>query len=637
MSERQGSNAVRPQDAAQQQKILQLDKQLRQQFAEYDMLMESTGVCIVKVRLDEGFPVEWCNEAAYRLIGFTKEEYEAQFGYTVQAYFRGREEAFRLLTDAVSAALKSGQPRFQVLTRLPSRTGSFWAQCVGTFTDPAPQTGEPSCIYCVFTDVTGVVRTREELDEADRENARLAGILDNVPAGLSMCTIVDGMPTQLTINRQLATMLGIRGGRYAIRSLDQIAAYIHSADRAACLAAVQRFLRDGTDLDMVCRLRRMPSQSFYWAHVEGRIDGQTENAKTAYLTYTDISALKETEKTLRAAVDSAKLIVWEYNIPEHTIYMADNHPTQEECRRFSFPQIIPGVPESLAEVVDENSMPALLEMYRRVEAGENASAEVWYKSKAGQEPRCERVSYTVELDEEGRACRAYAVGVNVTAEKNAEERYTREQAYLRDNQDFNLISKGHYNLTQNRVLAYSIQTEKTPGGSYFIAQAGQTYDEAAAALLQLPSPEEDRGALVEAVDRQRLLQRYQDGHLLSRVQYRRLRKGDLPLWMSMEMRTFASPITGDVECFSYTYDITDKVRSEEIMNRIAAIEFDYVGLIFAKTQQFEFLQKAPKITYGKARVKLDYGACCAYVRSHFVSDSARSLIGWSRWRRSSAG
>ena len=33
----------------QQRRIEQLNAQLRKQFAEYDMLMESTGVCIVKV------------------------------------------------------------------------------------------------------------------------------------------------------------------------------------------------------------------------------------------------------------------------------------------------------------------------------------------------------------------------------------------------------------------------------------------------------------------------------------------------------------------------------------------------------------------------------------------------------------
>ena len=51
------------------------------------MLMESTGVCIVKVRLADGFPVVWCNESVCRTTGYTKEAYEAQFGYDLRVFF----------------------------------------------------------------------------------------------------------------------------------------------------------------------------------------------------------------------------------------------------------------------------------------------------------------------------------------------------------------------------------------------------------------------------------------------------------------------------------------------------------------------------------------------------------------------
>lgn len=361
MNETEGTSAQRN-DTEQQREIIQLNARLRQQFAEYDMLMESTGVCIVKVQMADGFPLEWCNEAAYRTLGFTREEYEAQFGYDVQSYFRGREDSFRPLVEAADAALQSGAPRFQVLVRLPSRTGGFWAQCSGTFTDFDAQTGKPSCVYGVFTDVTSVVETREKLDEAGRENARLIAILDNIPAGVSVCTIEHGAPASITINRHLAQHLGISSGEFVIQNLEQVLFYVHAADRAACRKQLEQFLSGKTRFDAICRLRRGNTGTFSWAHIEGRTAAQTNGIKTAFLTYTDISALKEAETALREAVVSAKLIVWEYDIPPHTIHMADNETTNEECRRFGFRHVIPNVPQSLAELVDEKSMPALLEM-----------------------------------------------------------------------------------------------------------------------------------------------------------------------------------------------------------------------------------------------------------------------------------
>lgn len=601
-----------------------LNAQLRQRFAEYDMLMESTGVCIVKVRMEDGFPVEWCNEATYRAIDYTKEEYEARFGYDLRAYFHGREAPLSLLSGAMETALKNGEPRFQALVKMPSRNAFFWAQCTGTFTDFDPKTGKPACVYGVFTDVTSVVETRERLAEAGRENARLVSILDNIPAGVSLCTIENNAPTSITINRHLAQQLGIPSGKVVLRDLQQVLTYIHAEDREACRQSLTAFLEGETNLDLICRLRRKEAQTFYWAHIEGKIVSQTPDFSLAYLTYTNISALKEAEKTLREAVVSAKLIVWEYDIPNRTIYMADNETTNAECLRFGFDRVITGVPESLLNLVDDQSHSALLEMYRKVEAGENASCEIWYRRTTGHEPRCERVSYTVERDESGRAVWAYAVGVNITAEKNNEERYTREQSFLRKNRDFNLIAKGHYNLTQNKVLEHTLQSEQTPESEYFSAFMNASYDAAAAAFSQIPCPAEDRAALVQAVDRQTLLRRYQEGHLMTRVQFRRLQKGDLPLWLSIEMRTYMVPITGDVECFSYIYDITDKVRSEEIISRIAATEFDYVALLFEKSKTFEFLQKSDQILYPDVRVRTPYASCCDYVRSAFVAEDELS-------------
>ncbi len=151
-------SSVSAQDTERQKEIYRLNARLRQQFAEYDMLMESTGVCIVKAGMTGGYPVEWCNEAAYRTIGFSKEEYEAAFGYDIASYFRGRETALAALEEAADSALQRGDAHFKALVSIPSKSGSFWAQCTGTFTDFDPQTGKPGCVYAVFTDYNACCR-----------------------------------------------------------------------------------------------------------------------------------------------------------------------------------------------------------------------------------------------------------------------------------------------------------------------------------------------------------------------------------------------------------------------------------------------------------------------------------------------
>ena len=35
------------------------NRELRQDIGEYDLLMDSAGVCIAKIRLTRGYPLEW--------------------------------------------------------------------------------------------------------------------------------------------------------------------------------------------------------------------------------------------------------------------------------------------------------------------------------------------------------------------------------------------------------------------------------------------------------------------------------------------------------------------------------------------------------------------------------------------------
>ena len=156
------------------------NRELRQDIGEYDMLMDSAGVCIAKIRLTRGYPLEWCNEAMVRTIGYTKEAYEARFGQELAAFFQGYEREYAVLEAEMRTALAARRRRFDMLLRIPTRTGFIWAQGGGTFTDYGADR-RPTAVYGVFTDITALVEAREKLAaaklEADRANAAKSDFL----------------------------------------------------------------------------------------------------------------------------------------------------------------------------------------------------------------------------------------------------------------------------------------------------------------------------------------------------------------------------------------------------------------------------------------------------------------------------
>ena len=206
--------------------------------------------------------------------------------------------------------------------------------------------------------------------------------------------------------------------------------------------------------------------------------------------------LRESQRFYREVVQAAKLSTWDYDIPNHTITLSDDEHTSINSDILGLPRVIENVPASVADHISPEDRPAFLQMYREVDEGRSAACEAWYVPDNGREPRCERISYIAVDAPDGRPVRAIGFTQNITAEKKVEERYQRELGFLRQTDENNLLAKGHYNLTRNTVLEYT-----TKNDSVFKVQPGISYDEALAALLDMPYQESERRELAEKLDR----------------------------------------------------------------------------------------------------------------------------------------
>lgn len=326
-------------------------------------------------------------------------------------------------------------------------------------------------------------------------------------------------------------------------------------------------------------------------------------------------SLTESRQLFSEAVSAARLIVWEYDIDTHTIRMSDHPVTREEAERFGYGMVIENVPEALAAYVDERSMADMRQMYREVDAGRDATCEAWYKGRPGIQPRCERVIYTVITDPVTQKKRAFAIGQNITADKKAEERYAQEQKHLRENKEYNLMAKGRFNLTANVIMEYTAKQD----GLYNMAP-GQTYDQAVADFVAAAWSDGEGDSLRQTLSRANLMDRYKQGWMRTTARYRRAVPDGPPLWFSLIVHTYIMPVSGDMEGFFYAYDITWQKQTDEVMDFIASIAFDYIGLIYANTNTFEFIRKSPDVAFGKLRTPLSYTEGLAYVRNHFVDD-----------------
>ena len=619
----------------QDEEIAKLNRDLEKRVADHDQLMNISDISIITISLPD-YTVKEYNNAACELIGYTREGISGRFHSRLAEYFTGPyRKNFELFQAVVEEAEKAKKPSFSVTLRIPSAKGALWVSGACSFSE-TPAEKEPSSIIVIYRDITDIILSKSKLEAAEKEarkvseieerNAQLNQMIDGVPSGLGALRISHGVPSaNLQLNRYFAERVDLKGFEKdgEIKS-ERFPLCLFPKDRSAFKRAFYKLLESKKDLAGQYRIRAKDGQHYYWVNVEGSISQIGNDEEVAYFVFTDITETKKAEADLlksqrfyKEAVRAAQLTTWIYDLTTHEIIM--NEDPSKESYQWTKEKHLKNIPESILDQIQEENWPAVKAMYDQVNQGHDASCEFWFKQQNGREPRCERIVYIIQKDEKGRPARAIGLGKIITAEKKAEERYEREVGYLRDIDDNTLIAKGHYNLTKDLVLEYT-----TKNDLFFKAKPGSAYSVAVEAFAGLSYQEEERKQIADKLDRANLLKRFRSGQTSDSLMYRRRINGQLPIWISMNIRSYVMPETGDVELFSYAYDVSDRMENEELMSLISGTDFDYLGFIFADTKQFEFVKKSDKIAFPEVRVITPYEECCQYVRKNFVNEEERN-------------
>ena len=131
---------------------------------EYNMFMSVMHVSVSKHLFDEHFTVIWANGYFYELIGYTQEEYEAQFHNHVDEYYHDNPGAVADMGRVIMAAYEKKEAGYEFECPMPVKGGAVkWIRVTGRFTDEVLE-GIP-VIYTIYTDITDLKEMQMELEQ----------------------------------------------------------------------------------------------------------------------------------------------------------------------------------------------------------------------------------------------------------------------------------------------------------------------------------------------------------------------------------------------------------------------------------------------------------------------------------------
>ena len=485
----------------------------------------------------------------------------------------------------------------------------------------------------VYTrDVTRQQRRQESL-ELDKKN--VDAILGNIPGGVAVFSDRDGaIRLEYTNDGFYAVHFGSRE-YWTSQSSDPVD-WLTEEDRHIFREEFGRIKTGRKERGSATYRVRGEDGNTHWVNNQFRPAYVRDGVQYYYSSFAGVDdqfkaeqARSEARRLYEFAVEKTGLVVWEYDIVNHRVVMAENEFTEYDYRKFGLPKVIENAPESLVTFIDERYVDEFLGMYRAVDNGApEASCEVWYKLTAGREPRCERIFYRTVFDGEGRPVKAYGIGQNVTARKLEQENYDRLYRQISGSLG-NAIASFQLNLSKDIYLkGYSTNP------ALLARLQTRTADAHLAAAIDT-ALEKYRGELREEFNCHNLIARFREGVTQLTREYPARAAAGGTVWVSTVVFLLQNPASGDVEAVTYVKDITRQKKDEEIIYRFARDGCDFVGLIDPVTRSFELhngvwdcegFAPGARVDYAYARGRLVDGYLLPEEREGFLESTGLEAL-----------
>ena len=488
-----------------------------------------------------------------------------------------------------------------------------------------------------FAFANTIIKEKSELRLQEHAH-ELEEVINNLPVGISMARLKDGKIISRLMNPLFGSLLGI--AREQAAEVDSILfSRLSESDCRLLRANIQKLLSASVSFKQIFRYSRSESAQPRWYQLVSR--AAALGGELVFLScLSDVTSEKnaeaaqqQTQHMYEAASELAQLGVWIYDIQNHRIILSDNRATKDDRHSFAIPKVIENVPESTATWIDENDFAKVRALYQSLDNGvPSATCEYWYKKRTGVQPRCERIFYTTVFDESGKPVSAYGIGMNITAQKLAEEKY---DSMYKLTAKVNPYSLGtfHLNLTQN-----TCGDGQSAFASVLRQQEDGTVDGYLAANASIIADEGCKRDFLARFTREKMLEAFAGGKTELSLEYPVCSSKGSLIWIDGFVSMVQNPTTHDVEAVTYALNVTDRKTEENIVNRITGDKYDHIGLIDPQARTFELRRREWSFSSLKPNRPEDYDSVCRGIaNSHVIPDDRELFLTYTKLENLVAG
>lgn len=578
---------------------------------------------------------EWCKEGVEPQIALLQ-NVDSHYMDRWMPYFERQQP---VVTPDIEVIRESRPDEYQIMSmqgirsylEAPLFNGGKLIGFLGVDNPEASKSQHSADILLSFAYSVGSAFVQAQNEHRIRQQyEELETIINNIPAGVGMIRLKEGKPVKKLMNPLLLQLYDVP--KEKAEQFDFIVmSGLSAADRAIMQEKMHSLLVPGTEISQAFRYFRRAGEPMRWYHLLARSVSVGDEV-LLFSCLLDKTGEQEAEAKIarsqriyEVASELANLMIWVYDVKNHRITLSDNAAMTKAIETYRFPHVFENVPESLFDYVEPSDEKTMRDMYHALDSGApDYSCEYHYRVKPGVPDRWERVRYTMTYDENGQPELAYAIGLDVTVERQERERYRQSiRTLMASNPD--AIGSYRLNLTRNTVLggdsknAYIARFSTETADAFLTCMAGHVIGDDA------------RERYRQAFNRAALLAAAEHGETNLTTEYQSRHGGDDQPWVKASFSLFRNPETGDTECITYATDITKQKLDAAVIDRLTEREYDYIALLHMKTNQIEFLKVNAGLSpvyqkaIGTAGKLYDFDAIRAFTASTWVDTKDREF------------
>lgn len=316
--------------------------------------------------------------------------------------------------------------------------------------------------------------------------------------------------------------------------------------------------------------------------------------------------LQENDLVLRAAVEKAQMDIWQYFPNQHKAV----HSVGTLVEGTS--QVIEDFPMTWVRmgIVREEEGQRYLQFHALIDSGD-FSQVCDIRNGQSEALKWERIHYIPVWDKNGKLVKAIGTKVDITEQKEVEQRFEEENA-RRKALEKDVLSISCFNLTKMKLLeSHSGYFDSMPDGE------DPGMDGYLEFLSRQVTDRDKISRLKEIYSVPELKKAYAEGKRRFSVFYPRKDKNGKLRWVETLASMIEQPVTGDILVYLYTYDRTEEKKKEEILASVIEADVDFICSIDTVRRKFSVL-RYDKGLQGKTPDDMDVGDSLKLFISRYV-------------------